>query len=248
MHAGFPCERFLQLADKAERPVMAVLYGTFGRSTACLKRFAHKFRERPHLIEIHATNETCRRKPRVCLQGELFENLRVREYNALLETMPKYAEVKLTARLKRIVDVTKLGNRFTTWVLSTGLEDNFSKKAYAKVVKLYRANWPYLIARSPVGDTAYAKGADFAELHTANAEFGQKPCIWNQDGLDGGHPEAREAFKRFSHCSVLIGWTKASQGIVGAAFIAPRKRVFSLSNGDLNGYGSILGTTGIIFK
>jgi hypothetical protein len=247
MHERFPCSRYLQLAGMSERPVMAVLYGTFGRNSSCIKRFAHKFRNKPHLIEIHPTNETCRHAPRICLKGEVFKNLRVQEYNGLLEAMPEYAKVKLLVRLKRIVDITALGNSFTTWVLSTGLEDSFTRKAYENIVSLYRENWPFLIARSSTSDVAYTRGADFNELHTATARFGKKPCIWNQDGLSGGQLQAASLFERFANCDVLIGWTERSQGI-GKVWTYPRKRSFELSNSDIDGYGRIISAVRAISK
>ncbi len=74
MNPSFPCNDWLGTLQEGTRrvskPAMAIVWGTFGSNGACVQRFLTQNRDRPHLLEIHFSNQTCL-KYRRCATGEL---------------------------------------------------------------------------------------------------------------------------------------------------------------------------------
>lgn len=236
----FPCGRFLEISKHAKQPAMAVLYSTFGRSTKCVRRFMAKFEARPHLVEYHLSNETCRRGGRTCYEQEILASLSPRGYSHQLEKMPSSLRVLLEKRVERITHIAEQGNRNTRFVLSLGLEDQYTTKAAAALFDVVKKSWPYEIARNPAASFFVDRNADIIELHSKDSVFSvDKSCIWNQDGLSGGLGEAGQLFRKYKSCLARIAWTKEAQGI-GEVFVPPLKRKFVITKRQVLGYGRLL--------
>lgn len=241
MHPKFPCERFVKIAKEATFPAMSVLYGTFGRDERCLACFTDVLKGRHHAVQIHLTNETCRRNGRTCLRGEINPEMSTNRHNRTLERMGKRIERKYRFRLRRIAALAKrIGTVKTDWLISTGLEDEYTKKAYDNILKIVKEEWPYAIVRNPLSDNdPYIGSAHLIELHSSEARFRGMPCIFNQDGLTGGMLQAKLLFAKFSSCKLLFAWTPGAQG-VGKVFVAPMERYFQISQREVLEYGEFL--------
>lgn len=240
MNKRFPCGRFLEVSRYADKPIMAVLYSTFGNNTSCIKKFVHKFRNRSHALEFHLNNETCRRGGRVCFEQELFAKKSPRAYSATLEQMPTQVRNRIQKRVKRILEVSESANGNTRLLLSLGLEDQYTDKAASQMFLAVKEIWPYEIIRNPVGDRSRDRNADVIELHAVENIFpADRLCIWNQDGLEGGLVEAQRLFKIYRQCLGRLAWTIESQGIT-TPFTPPLKRAFVITKRDVKNYGTLL--------
>src|SRR4051812_2459540 len=51
MAPNFPCSRFLQIAERAKNPALAILWKTFGDSPECARQFFQRFKDRPTFLE-----------------------------------------------------------------------------------------------------------------------------------------------------------------------------------------------------
>jgi hypothetical protein len=239
-HPKFPCGRFLQISRHADKPIMAVLFSTFGSKTACIKKFAHKFKDRPHAIEIHFNNETCRRGGRTCYEQELFKRLSPSQYSNALQRMSDDVRNRIQKRLSRIIALTESGNSNTRFLLSLGLEDEYHPEAAVALFNVVKKSWPYEIVRNPAGEKSDDRNADIIELHSANSIFGKNQvCLFNQDGLEGGVEQAEFLFAKYRRCVATIAWTKEAQGI-GEKFTPPLERTFKISRKDVKDYGRLL--------
>lgn len=240
MSEHFPCSRFLKIAKKSENPAMVVLYGTFGESFHCINRFLATFKDRKHVIEVHFSNESCRKFGR-CKQGEFFGRDSVKTYNARLIRNKDGVRKKIHIRTEQIL----LGirpNKNTRLLLSTGLEDRLYVRAWKNLYASIKDIWPYEIIRAPEGNhPQYHRGAGI-ELHGPDADYRERKCtVWNQDGFESGLSETARLFSRYSHCGVLFSWTARAQGIHdNRRFIEPLDRDFKISREDILIYGNLL--------
>lgn len=257
----FPCDSALAAFEPGGNITgLAVLWSTFGSDTACLTRWARRMQQLdvPHLLEIHLSNETCRRaKNRKCSDAELSPTLSVAEYNRALAARSAKVIEPLRARIVEIAQVVSAFNTPTLeLILSTGLEDNYSREAYAVVLETVRANWPHKVVRNPVGalrDTAKL-GADYLEIHGVSPEFSaNEPCIANLDGVDIVFPHRQSptrervswnAVKNYvrsyqPRCRVTFFWSAPWQGLFSDRFPNPSERTFKVSEADIAAIRSV---------
>ena len=95
------CNKALSVFDGVKTPSLAILWGTFGSSTACLRRYLAAHSNVPRVLEIHITNNTCLRK-KICKRGEIHQNISWREYNQLLEKNDPETISRLRKRIYKI--------------------------------------------------------------------------------------------------------------------------------------------------
>lgn len=252
------CDQALQVFDGVKHPALSILWGTFGEGQDCIAAFLERFSEVPHTLVLHTTNETCRRAPRYCGLGEPQRGLRFWQLNERLEKADPVTLFYLRARIraiKRFLDFHATKN--TKVILTTGLEDNFTPKAYRRVIKTLKRYAPhYTTARNPVGSDARSFDtyrANFIELHGYNVQFGTKSCIWSNDGIDinfnsgrrplNGSRSVSELLSEIGrikgNCSYLFVWWN-TQGIVDGQFIEPRERTIRLYPKDISVVNKIL--------
>jgi hypothetical protein len=194
------------------------------------------------MVEVHYDNQTCRRPPRKCFREESSPELSAVQYSKLLEEMSARTRKNIVRRMVKLVsEITSVSSPRTRVVISTGLEDEYSDKAFRNLVRVMRSKWDGEMVRSIAGDRNHGPiRTEFIELHSERALFPKGvPCIFNQDGLDGGAPRARELFEKFGGCEVLISWTKRAQGI-GKVFAPPLSRSFAITDSDLIAHGALL--------
>ena len=256
MSPSFPCEKALLLIPKEGKvPSLSLLWGTFGSDTKCLSQWIEHAGNRPHLVEIHLSNEPCRRNKR-CESTEFLFGISSKDLSGKLEKKEQSIVNAYTERVKEIASTLKPFIKSKgEYILSTGLEDNFSDKAYDTVVSIIQKNWSGTIVRNPEKDSSYFKGAHYLELHGNKPLFPtDTPCIANLDGVDMAFPNhpARtkqkitwEESKDFlltssAHCRSTFLWAAPWQGIVNDSFIPPRSRKWYLETDDIEAVSALM--------
>lgn len=246
------CNQALQVFNNVHTPCMAILWKTFTlkQNNLCAQRFLSKFKDRPHILEIHFSNEAGRRNRRLS-RYEFAPSLSVNEYNSRLGRRHRGTLRSVQSNAKAIKKfIQNESNENSKILVSTGLEDNFTVKAFKTIVSELRKvlGQGILIVRNPVGHhEKYYNGADFIELHGVHPQIESKGrCIQNLDGISikfsPGEPDKQEillsALPAFIErgqalsCLTFLWW-KEPQGI-GAIFKHPRARKFLLEPNKIN--------------
>lgn len=239
MNDRFPCDRYLATVNQSPRPAMSVLWGTFGFNPSCVEAFTHSNAHRPHLVQVHISNETCRRN-RVCGAGELMGHLNVKKYNKALQ-FPQFDVIKaLVERVEEIKAFTTwVGTPNTIWVLDTGLEDNYTTGAYNIVEFVVRRHWDGLISRNPLKGRARG-GAEFLEKHGNGASFRGAPCIANEDGARNNLSKSRVFMRKHAGCFASYLWRESHQGRINGKWVPIEARDYVIPDEDLAGLGALL--------
>lgn len=222
MSPKFPCKKVLDLYKNVQKPVMNPLYGTFGTDVRCINSFIDRFRGRSHMVLIYLVNGSCRRMRR-CDRGEIYPKASVARFNILLERKNSILGHKIKKRVERIRRDIVLAPR-TKVVLSMGLEDEYSTKAYNSLKTWINETWPAPYSRNPLRNPNRIRWS-FLESHGMRPSSGAKVCT--NDGID---LDSRSiiTYKRASrHCQVRIFWDKFLQGRDGR-FVVPYRRTFRL--------------------
>ncbi|MBD1999228.1 hypothetical protein H6G00_21865 [Leptolyngbya sp. FACHB-541] len=211
MNPSFPCDSWLRTTRGLNKPAMAVLWGTFGNSGACMERFLYQNRNRPHLLEIHFSNQTCLEVEdgRRCEDGEL---LRFNERRQPANTQDFNQEVlqnpalqnRIRDRIRRINQwLITHKNSNTKAVVSLGLEDEYSLEAFEKIVNLFQevnreTPLDFETVRSPeiyeysLEAARFAGYTGYLELHpgspTETPDLSQYPIWTPPDGQPPAKP------------------------------------------------------------
>ncbi len=240
MNPRFPCDRYIHIVEAADAPALSVVWGTFGDDTTCPATFLDYFADRPHLLQIHLTNETCRRNSNQCFEGELFGDVTVPQFNRRLQNydLPTYAQID--SRIRDILTfVEKSKNENTTLVLSLGLEDNYTLPAYLSLRAYALTLWPYFVSRNPVGGHAGSHvPGDILERHSRRSRFSSPLCIANEDGNNQSFSDSLAFIHRYAGCLGTFIWRAPAQGrgFKGDSLTRitpPRKRTFTISGKDI---------------
>lgn len=249
MHPRFPCDRYLSIVNRSPAPAMSVLWGTFGTDPSCVERFLASNSHRPHLLQIHFSNENCR-KHGICREGEILAGVSPRGYDHLLITYDFFTYLAIQQRVIDIFVFTELRrNPHTTLVLSTGLEDQYSQVAYLRLSAYLHApgHWPHIINRNPLGGRRNIHG-DFLERHGESARCLKGINIVNEDGSDQSTSESRKFLSRTRNCFARFLWRKTHQGrskASGRINTPPRNRNFEISERDVRELGKLLAEAGV---
>ena len=243
----FPCKRVIKSLQLVPAPAVQTLYGTFGRSFRCLRRFAHKFRDRPHLIAVNVLNGPNRRR-NALKQGELLPNLNTQQFlSAVLRR--KRAVFLYEKRLERIaVRLRSLANENTVFRIYPELEDNLTNRAFNVLAEI--GSDEFAIWRSGLRSTG--GGWSGIELHGFDDRVLGKlaqnrgSCSWSNDGVgiltDRNFPgldyvsvqtlRSTVAGLRANNCDVFL-WNFAWQGIRSSRFVEPLRRTHEFSRSDV---------------
>ncbi len=255
---GIVCKRFLRVVNHSPTPAIAILYKTFGVNNKCLRQFwtISKRRNRPHLTEIHFSNEVGRRN-RVHDIHDFKSFVGTEKYNKLLEEMSPELEKQIRERAREIVALIEPYKDSGTFILSTGLEDHYTLLAWQNVYRILSEEWPYEIARSTLPrymffQKDYMPSEIYIEYHGYRSKFSHpQRCIANGDGQDvdflegtgveflHAKPASMAAVKGWlaraeeKNCITFL-WTGKWQGIHnGGKLTDPLKRVFRFDASDM---------------
>lgn len=243
------CTVALRAFRGVDRPILATLWGTFGEKNICVERFLRQNIGRPHALEIHFSNEAGRRNRRLG-SGELLREYDVRAYNRALTRGT--AKRRISGRLADVQRfLSSYANSNSQVFISTGLEDNFTDRAYRAIYQQLKEAFPkYSIVRSPLRNTRLFHHA--IELHGTRPKFPRGKCIASLDGIDidlsgqrgtNDHrisrSEVRSYLGRYRNCTRLLWWD-AQQGISRKRFIKPRSRNFNIRVQDVDAINRLL--------
>lgn len=236
-HAQWPCEAQWEADKKVPELRLAVLWNTFGKSTACLQRYLNDSRLKT--LEIHLINEVCQRHNR-CGPYEFAHGLSIKQYETLLRKRDPQLLEKLRMYLQEpAAFLARYLGTHTECYVSIGLESNISRRAALVIKKELRAAFPTCkVVWNPNGINPSArpiKDTTF-ELHHSSSEL-PSPCIANLDGKDVnfpsrparlspsiGHTELSPTATRFSNCIANFLWIAEYNGLKSGAFVDPRMR------------------------
>lgn len=255
---GIVCKRFLRVVNHSPTPAIAILYKTFGVNNKCLRQFwtIAKRRNKPHLTEIHFSNEVGRRN-RVLDIHDLRSDAGTEKYNTLLEEMAPALENQIRERVREIVALIEPYKDSGTFILSTGLEDHYTLLAWQNIYRILSEEWPYEIARSTLPRFMFTQkdampAEIYMEYHGYRSKFTHpQRCIANGDGQDvnfltdtgveflHAKPATLATVKNWlsraedKNCITFI-WTGKWQGIYnGGKLTQPLKRTFRFDASDM---------------
>ena len=261
--ARFPCERSLAVFDGLPNPALSVLWETFGSRQECLQSFLNNcITSRDSCtLQIHPTNEYCRRH-RVCAKHEVMPALDDRQINRALELKDRRVLAAYRSRVRRITNfVRPYSGTNVSFLLSTGLEDNYSPRAARILISAMRSIWPYSLVRVVKAKREREQsGTEFFEIHGIKPRYTysaqNKSCIFNNDGRDVVLGTARTPQKRSvtlddlrlalekyrETCPLLFVWWN-NQGAVRRpweGFTFPHQRSIEILSEDVQQVNTLL--------
>lgn len=262
------CTKALKVFDGVQKPCMSILWHTFTKPGGdnCAGRFLEQHKDKRHTLQIHFDNGSGRRLRRLG-KYEIERGLSQSRFNRLVEQHSEHVLSKLRARADEITKwIAENANPNSEILVSTGLEDGYSAKAYRVIAEMLKKTLPQgvLIGRNP-NETRENRvdtfGADFIELHSLKPKFrkgSSARCVVSTDGYDirferggngGGNesivylPEVRSFFRRYRArgCRVFLWWS-APQGRSAreSKFIDPRRRTLRVSASDISAVNKII--------
>jgi len=243
MNPRFPCDAYLNTVGAARYPAMSVIWdSSFGSDKLCIKRFLDANAQRPHMLQIHIWNAVAWRN-RSGEPGDFFPTLTSKEVNALLE---HGNQIFLQAVADRLVDIQTFivqhGNENTQVMLSTGLEDNYSAKAYDLLSSFIRPRWNYLMNRNPEGSSRHVGISNFGELHGSRAVCRGRDLVANEDGATQSLKSSTKWMAKNGSCFARFIWRNAHQGRTksGKAVYPRRSRHFEITDRDVRELAALL--------
>ena len=189
---GQVCKNFLKAALKSPTPSIAVLYKTFGNNKRCLRRFWKRSADlgKPQLTQFHFSNEAGRRTGTLD-RMDFYHQLDISRYNKRLERMPDSLRKSIIERVREIKELINDYSWGGKFILSTGLEDNYTAKAFENLYEVIASEWPYAIARNmaftrPMRKQTWQIPDDLMlEFHGYTRKIQTNAaCIANGDGQD----------------------------------------------------------------
>lgn len=244
MNPNYPFEALLATLDFAPNPAFAALWGTFADSTpfstARFKQFADRYHYKPHMVETHWLNNTAITNNKI-FEGEPFPQFNTSQLNAALERNDPATLATVTARIreiKAVMDEIKNGNTYL--VLTTGLEDHYTPKAFENILAEIKKTWPYFIVRSGASYGNFPR-----EVHGASAQIGGSSIFCNEDGSIQSLSQTKSWWKKNDAAMCKLIWRAQHQGRspITNDFPpgSPRNRIFTYTANDVNTLGPVLG-------
>lgn len=239
-NAGSIIDKFIEIQKESDHPATAILWASFGKEEKYLAQYFHAMGEREHTVEIHFSNEVGRRNGRLN-SDDWHPFAGIDSLNTQLENYNEEIRSEIEARVNEILEFTQKFQGNVTWVLSLGLEDNYTDAATKNLKEIIERVWPYEIAHNPL-DGQYIGGV-LSESHHYSGVFAKPPrCIIGGDGQDlptgidylGAPRATMQAVRGFieygreSGCITLL-WSAETQGL-DRPFTSTRDRSFRMAD------------------
>ena len=161
-------------------------------------------------------------------ESDLFPYMGINEFNHAIEYRTHDIEIRLwIAEIARFA----MERPGVNWILSLGLESNYTPLAAMRLLQLVVDEWPYEIAYNPIdpNDCDYMPNSVYCETHSIPTTAKHLRCIVNNDGIDfSSKEEALDFIERNKHCIVFL-WSGETQG-VSNPFIPTLEREFKFDN------------------
>lgn len=246
MHPGFPQDACLATLDFAPHPVLTCLWNTFADvnpgTCAIFHRFTSRYANKPHMIEIHPINNTAIRNKKQ-YAGEPFPGYDIKTFNRKLEAKDPYTMHKITdivRQIKGIMESSRNPNTFLT--MTTGLEDDYTTRAFQNITAEIQKSWPYFLIRSGAASGTFPR-----EQHGKKAQAGGTTCFVNEDGAIQSLSDSAKWLKRNTGALAKILWRPAHQGRnvnTNDFGKPPRERTFIWTAKDVVELGNLLRVAG----
>jgi len=251
------CTKLLESLGRLANPAIAVLPFSFGQEYGCWDRLHNQAASNLHktyFVEMHFSNEVGRRHRRLG-PAEWLPRMTTSKYNSELKAMrPEFQEL-ITGRLETFKGLLSTSPN-VVYLLSTGLENNFTYTASRNLLKFITGKWPGPMVVNPVRNNNWRHdGQHYYERHGFNSvsKVQRGRCIINGDGISPNFYRTRFKKERIISIRNVIRWrrgTNASQclRLLWAArwqdskeqFKAqPTKRKFKFDRNDVNFIKSI---------
>jgi len=236
---NFPCDAYLNITLQAKYPAMAVLWDVFGTDNTCVVRFLDTLKNRPHILEIHPFDNAALRN-RTTEPSEVFYKMTKEQFNAALERRDGAVIARVDHAIAEIVAFAWAhGNQNTNMLISTGLEDNYTPRAFAVILERIRLQWPWLVVRAPVGGSGGKQGlVFFIERHGTKA----RGDVVNEDGAIDSLSQTKRFLDRNKLALAKFIWRPLHQGRTkNNKAVYPRSaREFEISAKDVKELGDLL--------
>lgn len=240
---NYPPERLLEATAGVLHPALPILWHSAGTSPRAVRAWSESHRGKVRLLETHLTDETCRKykKPDgspACYAGNLFIDRDNAAVSAGLELREEVVLSTYRVRIREIrafCEELEAAARFdgddgaVVCLLSTGLEDQFSREALEVLLGVISEEWPeVLTVRAPLHDEP-KYGATFGERHGLSARCGEGVEIVNLDGDTAAYGTTLDWVLNNRDCLATFTYDPGSQGrgYPGVPFeelAEPRKR------------------------
>lgn len=250
----FPCERVIETINHSRYPAMSILWGPFGDSLQCVRRFLESNSNRAHLLQVHVQNGVCRRNGRCTerdfLPGHSVEDLDsgIRsELNFLSSSnpLPQNAIIPSYAALiaKIRASIEPIANQNTIMVLGDDLETRQSHVTNQVFHDVIRLVWPWVHVSSHNRKLFGPVGLNLLEKHGGSPGFRDGLCIANNDGTKLSKNKARRFVQKYSRrCVATFVWLGSLQGRSGA-WKPYDQRDYILSDEDKAWYSAVFAET-----
>lgn len=243
MHSGYPLDALLATLDFSPAPATAILWGTFADSsaatTARIKQFTDRYNDKPHLLEVHPLNNTAIRN-RKQYAGEPFPQFNIAQLNYALEKRDPATLATITARIQEIKAVMEVVRNPNTYlVMTTGLEDDYSQKAFQIISAEIAKTWPYFLIRSGASFGTFPR-----EAHGNSAKAGGTVVFVNEDGAIQSLSQTKAWLAKNDNAMCKLIWRPAHQGRnanTNDFGKPPRDRTFIYTAEDVTSLGLLLG-------
>ena len=182
-----------------------------------------------HTVEIHPFNGAGRRNERLG-SSDFLPSLSIEEFNHALEFRTRNVEIRLW-----LAEITRFAfeRPNVRWILSLGLESNYTPLAAMNLLHLVLDEWPYEIAYNPLDplDCDYMPDIVHCETHSIPITNEHPRCIVSNDGVEfSSKEEALDFIERNKNCIVFL-WSGETQGISNP-FVPTLDRQFRFDNVD----------------
>lgn len=220
----FPISLAYRAFDGVDCPALGALWGTFGKRWSNLGAFTARVQDREHVVRVHPWSCVCfRRSPPNCSDGEIRIGWTTEDFNRALERRDSRLRDDIQRRVGTIhftlEAYRKEGSQF---VLSLGLEDDYTAEAASVALEWVREAWPHRIIRNPhrgelVGldietHGAVDRGGTIHSLDGADLFFPHRaPTLFQQAPTRAAAQLIASRDERF----VTFLWRADHQGLVG---------------------------------
>ena len=246
----FPCKEALQVYKDIKHHALSWLYGTFGDNWQCVDDFVYKLPGKKKMY-IHFSNECCRRN-RTCKKGELLKNMSVSEFNTKLENKNKKVLNEINKRIAKLNGkIAEYHTQGVEVILSTGLEDNYTRKAFKVMYNQIKNNSiADDVIQSPLKNCYLKNKCEWHDKSKNGKAYLFMPdgyCVENYD-----NDKCKTNLLRESELNELVRnrngknffmWWSNLQGRYGespAQAKPPRKRVIVINKNSINKSNKIL--------
>lgn len=222
------CHRFLKVFEGVNKPAISFVWKSFDRNLFdCVAEFAKHNQNKKHIIQVHFLNGVSRRNGMLS-RKDLLPKYNYQRLNKQLAKRGSRISIKLNREAGILKDyLTLISNKDTRIIVSLGLEDNYTNRAFREVENTLRIIFPNTDLSSNDVLNLRNDPSLINERHGAFIKNIPVNCLINFDGYDINFTDKKNKFQKSlsleelkneihryynKGCSVFIWW-REPQGI-----------------------------------